>query len=77
MNTVLNSEARRNINDEMPSTAKYGEVFEQIAIKQDAFTRSELAKAVREMKNPYEPCTKSHAGFHQAITAVLKVMEGK
>ena len=44
--------------------------------KQDSFTRLELAKAVREIENPYGPCTKSHAGFHQAISAVLKVMEG-
>ena len=45
--------------------------------KQDSLTRLELAKAVREIENHYEPCTKSHAGFHQAISAVLKVMEGK
>ena len=44
--------------------------------KQDSFTRLELAKAVREIENHYKPCTKSHAGFHQAISAVLKVMEG-
>ena len=83
MNTVLSDEQITKALEPIPedvfrdwdSFSPY-QIYREIAKSQDAHTRLELAKAVREIENPYEPCTKSHAGFHQAISAVLKVMEG-
>ena len=56
-------------------------------IKEDAHTRLELAKAVREIDNPYkQPLSRfsdntrltmgKRKGFDEALQAVLKVMEG-
>jgi len=59
-----------------------------ICIAQDAHTRLELAKAVREIDNPYkQPLSRfsdntrltmgKRKGFDEALQAVLKVMEGE
>jgi len=92
MNTVLSEDAKINITDKVCDKHKTTwleatmppkleqlviDIYDEVATQQDAHTRLELAKAVREIENHYKPCTKSHAGFHQAISAVLKVMEGE
>ena len=52
--TVMSQKQRRAINDAMPSTAKYGEVFEAIAKAQDEISfkagmEAQLAKPDRLM----------------------------
>ena len=57
----------------------------KVVEKQDAFTRLELAKAVRKLikNNLYtfhtgDPfLTGKYAGYNEALQTVLKVMEGK
>ena len=89
MNTVLSDEQIKaiwvKINPDLEKEAYT--VFDgdrQVAKSQDAFTRSELAKAVREMikNNPYDVTQCSaigykHDGYSKALQAVLKVMGGE
>ena len=39
--------------------------------------KSEVVKGLREIENRYEPCTRSHAGFHQAIQKAVELFEVK
>jgi hypothetical protein len=97
MNTVLSDEQITKALEPIPedvfrdwdSFSPYP-IYREIAKSQDAHTRLELAKAVREIENPYdkelkEPCTKSYykdlvvckCTYDEALQAVLKVLEGE
>jgi hypothetical protein len=87
MNTVLSTEAiKKALFDSYEEAQDYdekGELFPEkhVARKQDTFTKSEYAKAVREMikNNPYKylnyETTKN--AYTEALQAVLKLIEGK
>ena len=97
MNTVLSDEQITKALEPIPedvfrdwdSFSPY-QIYREIAKSQDAHTRLELAKAVREIDNPYkhykQPLSRfsdntrltmgKRKGFDEALQAVLKVMEG-
>ena len=76
MNTVLNSD---NISSIILNCGD-DSVEETIAKSQDAFTRSEMAKAVEKIH--YSRLNQNYSssyllGWNEAMQAVLKVLEGK
>ena len=81
MNTVLSDEQIKMVCSY--DNVKYIDDYERdIAKSQDAHTRLELAKAVRDIENPLIGVEGSWAkcyqdGFEAMRKAVLKVIEGK
>jgi hypothetical protein len=97
MNTVMSEEQIKEAGFQehlLVKSYKYYQVLliegKKVAEKQDAFTRSELAKAVREIENPNPkelptsilgdfPATRGNPeyyAFEVCREAVLKVVEG-
>jgi flagellar hook-basal body complex protein FliE len=76
MNTVLNRQAIvKEVNKHGFEYGDYVPRADIVANAQDAHTRLELAKAVRE-KHIINATHESQKGWNLALQAVLKVMEG-
>jgi hypothetical protein len=87
MNTVISDSAKQGLYLDYDVHHNIALLIESTSKKQDAHTRLELAKAVREIDNPYkQPLSRfsdntrltmgKRKGFDEALQAVLKVMEG-
>jgi hypothetical protein len=54
---------------------KIGQIQKKTAEEQITLTLAEFNRRLIEIKNPYEPCTRSHAGFSQAIQAMKEMLK--